>query len=377
MQAAQEPLEQKLKNLTEALAFETKRREAVERLAVDAFKRRRELEATLAGNEQAEKALQRQMETPDGAKRRRRLEIELVKIKRAQAQLRQELEASQKQLRAQKENDLAEQSKLEANTRALQSAQAEVAQKVKRLTETLAGETKGGRGDEQQSSEAAKQSNRSARRGPLSAVREFMEDKIRLLTTRRREGLEQGADGHSKHGGQQDATPAHRQEAKGTVPQKVETSPKQLQAQQETSRTEPSSLETQAQQLQADRANVLQRIKRLTDTLAEETRRRQGAEKQASESRQQRGELQAELLKINQAQVRLRQELEASQKQLGAQQTGSRAEQNRLEGRIKELQAAQPEVEQQVKRLTEMLAAETKRREAAEQRAAQLARTPE
>ena len=45
LQIAQAPVEEKIKSLTEALAFETKRREAVERLAVDSFKRRQELEA--------------------------------------------------------------------------------------------------------------------------------------------------------------------------------------------------------------------------------------------------------------------------------------------------------------------------------------------
>src|SRR5207249_2849032 len=61
LQAAQTPVEEKIKTLTEALAWETKRREAVERMAADAFKRRRELEARLAKNEEAEKAVQQAM----------------------------------------------------------------------------------------------------------------------------------------------------------------------------------------------------------------------------------------------------------------------------------------------------------------------------
>ena len=48
------PVEEKIKSLTEALAWETKRREGVERLAVDAFKRRRELEAQQKDKEPAE-----------------------------------------------------------------------------------------------------------------------------------------------------------------------------------------------------------------------------------------------------------------------------------------------------------------------------------
>src|SRR5213076_172374 len=69
LQTAQVPVEQQIKSLTEALAWETKRREAVERLAVDAFKRRRELEAKLAKSQEAEKALQQQMAGTERPKR--------------------------------------------------------------------------------------------------------------------------------------------------------------------------------------------------------------------------------------------------------------------------------------------------------------------
>src|SRR5258707_13968657 len=139
------PVEEKIKSLTEALAWETRRREAVERLAVDAFKRRRELEAELAKNQEAEKALQVEMAAPDEAKRRRELGAELAENKRTQARLRQELEASQKQLQAQKENYLAEQARLEAGIDALQ---APVEEKGKGVTEALAGETRGREGAE-------------------------------------------------------------------------------------------------------------------------------------------------------------------------------------------------------------------------------------
>src|SRR6266704_3920629 len=97
-------VEEKIKSLTEALTWETKRREAVERLAVDAFKRRRELEAKLAKNQQAEKALP------------------------------QEVEASQKQPQVRAG---AEQTKLEARTEELQATQTNVMQGVKRLAAAL------------------------------------------------------------------------------------------------------------------------------------------------------------------------------------------------------------------------------------------------
>ena len=113
-----------------------------------------------------------------------------------------------------------------------------------------------------------------------------------------------------------------------------------------------------------------QQVKRLTDTLAEETKRRKGAEQQAAEIGQRRSELEAELTKNKQAQARLQHDLEVSQKQLQTQQESSRAEQCRLEARTQQLQTTQAEVEQQVKRLTETLTEETKRRKAAEQQAA-------
>jgi peptidoglycan hydrolase CwlO-like protein len=57
------------------------------------------------------------------------LEAELAANQQAQSQLRQELEETQKQLQTQKETYLAEQSKLEAQARALQTAHEEVEQR--------------------------------------------------------------------------------------------------------------------------------------------------------------------------------------------------------------------------------------------------------
>src|SRR5205807_2006237 len=127
--------------------------------------------------------------------------------------------------------------------------------------------------------------------------------------------------------------------------------------------------EARTQQLQTTQAEVEQQVKRLMEALAAENHRRENAEQQAVEIGQRRSELEAELGKNKQTQAQLRQELETLQKQLCAQQESSGAEQTRLEVRTKELQATQAEVEQQVKRLTEALAQETKRRQAAEQQA--------
>src|SRR6185436_6533433 len=119
LQTARGPVDEKIKFLTEALAFETKRREAVEKMAVDAFKRRRELEAQLAKKQEAEKALQREMQTADPAKPRGELEAQLAENQQAQAKLRHDLEESRKQLRSQQEKYLTEPSALEGAPQAL------------------------------------------------------------------------------------------------------------------------------------------------------------------------------------------------------------------------------------------------------------------
>jgi len=62
--------------------------------------------------------------------------------------------------------------------------------------------------------------------------------------------------------------------------------------------------------LQAAQAELEQQVKRMAETLAEETRRRQGAELQAGEIGKRRIELEAELANNQQVASTLRQELE-------------------------------------------------------------------
>src|SRR5205823_13778746 len=98
-----------------------------------------------------------------------------------------------------------------------------------------------------------------------------------------------------------------------------------------------------------------QQLKRLTEALAEESKRRVSVDHQADEIDRRRNELEAQL-------GQLRQELGDAQKQLHAQQEGSLDEQIKLEARVKQLESAKTQVEQQVRRLTESLAEETRRR---------------
>src|SRR5262249_12852574 len=144
-----------------------------------------ELEAKLAKSQEAEKGLQQQMEA-SGAKEKGQLEAELAENKQVQTQLRQEIEDSHKHLQAQQMNYLTEQPGLETRMEPLQSAQGDLEQKVKRLTETLAEQTR--------RREEAEQSSRAGRKGVLNAAREFVEDRIRLLITKRREGTQQAGE---------------------------------------------------------------------------------------------------------------------------------------------------------------------------------------
>src|SRR5262249_34136399 len=120
-------------------------------------------------------------------------------------------------------------------------------------------------------------------------------------------------------------------------------------------KTQPPASPPESSIVQPSRAGhgqVLQGVKRLTETLAEEIKRRQGAEQQTGEIEKKRRELESQL-------GQLRQELNAAQGLLQEQKESSGVEQSRLQGRTQELQAAQVEVEQQVKRLTESLAEQT------------------
>src|SRR5262249_35838200 len=110
----------------------------------------------------------------------------------------------------------------------------------------------------------------------------------------------------------------------------------------------------------------------LTETVARERQRNEAAEHQVRVSDKRRADLEVELSTVNRSQTRLEQDLEASRKKLDAVTEFSATEQSRLEARIRELQSAKADVEEQLSRLTERLGQETKQRESAEQQAAQL-----
>src|SRR5262249_49085283 len=86
------------------------------------------------------------------------------------------------------------------------------------------------------------------------------------------------------------------------------------------------------------------------------------AERQAADTGQRHTEVQSQLTLLGQ-------QLEESRKQFEKHRETSATEQSGLETRIRELQAAKTEVEQQVARLTSALADGTRRRESGEQQA--------
>ena len=102
--------------------------------------------------------------------------------------------------------------------------------------------------------------------------------------------------------------------------------------------------------MQATQAEVEQQVKRLTETLAQETRLREGAEQQAGEIGQRRRELEAQLGQLGQqlqesqtqlqAESQLRQELQQAQQELGRflQLSESQQSQAQLRQQLEEAQ---------------------------------------
>ena len=109
----------------------------------------------------------------------------------------------------------------------------------------------------------------------------------------------------------------------------------------------------------------------LTEALSAGANRLENAEHKAGESAIRRNEMEAELTQMRQALTHLRQELEAAKRGRMAYEKGAAIEKSRLEARAQELQTAQAQTDEQIKKLQESLATETQRREAIKQRVAE------
>jgi DNA-binding response OmpR family regulator/cell division FtsZ-interacting protein ZapD len=132
LQAAGAQAEAEVRRIKEELTAEIERREALKQEAAEHNRYRDEIEAALAGNEQTERALQREIEASERAKLRGELEAQLAESKQARSMLQQELDEARKQLRAREEHDPeSEVSLLESRTQQLESARADVERQVK------------------------------------------------------------------------------------------------------------------------------------------------------------------------------------------------------------------------------------------------------
>jgi DNA-binding response OmpR family regulator len=371
LQVAQVKLDQEVGRLKKALAAETERRDAVMRQAAEHAQCRGELEAALAENDQTKKTLRRELEASESAKQRGELEAELAENKQTQARLRHDLEASQRHLQAQQQSAVAEQATLQARTQELRAAQAEMEQQIKRLTEAFAEESKRRQGAEQQAGEINQRRRElEAQLGQLGQQLQQTQTHLHAETQLRQEW--QQAQQHMRNVLQL----AENQHAQAQSRQQMEEAQQQQRAQEENYLAEQAKLKARTQELQSVLAPVEQKVKQLTEELAKETKRREGAERQAGELDRRRSELEAELATNKQAQERLRQQLAEVKRQLRAAEENYIAERSRLEAQMKELQAAQALLQQKSGPLAETPTDETRRPQDAEQRGGEVAQPP-
>src|SRR6185295_9419536 len=203
------------------------------------------------------------------------------------------------------------------------------------------------------------QSKLEARTKELEASQSPVEQKIASLTESIAKEAGQAVDDPSgdiaKRRSQLETELAETKQAQSRLREQLDEVQRQLKAIKETYFAEQTRLEGRIKGLQTAQAQAVQQVKELSDNLAEESKRREGAEQKVDEVDQQRSELEAQL-------EMMLQQLETTQNQLKAEQESASAE----KPRTRELQTKQTELERHIKQLTEALA-EEKRGKAAEQ----------
>lgn len=388
LEAALASVEEKVNSLNEALAAETKRSEGAEQKATEAGQQRSSLEAELAASNEAQAKLRAQLDeqqkkldaqiqthqaelgqlagrtneleldrakveekvsglakaletetqrsesaeqqAKEIAERRSAVEAELAASKEAQARLREQLAAQQKQLEAQTQNHQSELKDQAGRTRELEAGRAAVEEKVRALTDALAAETKRSESAEQKAAE-------------ISQRRSTLETEL-----------------------------ATSNEAQTQLRSQLAAQQQKQQAEIDNHKAELDRLAGRTREIEASRAEVEERVKTLTQSLAAETKKFEGAEKQSADINQRRSALEAELAAGNQAQAQLRAQLAEQQQKLDGQVQSHQAELGNLAARTRELEASRAAVEDKVKTLNQALAAETKRSETAEKQAAEI-----
>jgi DNA-binding response OmpR family regulator len=322
----------KLIQLKQALAEETKRREAVEQEVVENARRRSQLEAALRESERTEAVFQQEQESADHPQPMLELESSLAESQEARARLESELETTRRELEAIRSAHATREAGLAAKTQELQARQTDVAQQIQTVTAAQTTEASQREQAERQASETA---NRQS---------------------------------------QLEAELAEIKQAQEQVRQQLEAAQNQLRAQSPGSDGDRAMLEATVVKLQTQRATWEEKLQSLSEALAIETKRWEDAEQQALQVAQRERELEAELAGYQQTQAQLQQELADARKQHQADVESAAAERSQLETRSQEMQAAYVAAEQQVAQRTEALRAETARREAVKQRAAEHAR---
>jgi DNA-binding response OmpR family regulator len=360
LEAVRNFVEDKVRNLTEVLAVETKRSEEAKLQVAEYAKRRGELETALAAIQQAKENLIKEIEAAGNGKLRGDLEAQLAENQKSQDALLQKMQETMQEFQVQQESQVAEPSNVEARTQELEAARAALAElksqhagateKVQSLTESLAAEAARRAAAEQQATEL------QARRNELEqelAQRIQAQEQLRAELTAHEQLLEEQLQTHNVE--------------QGNLTGRL----KEFEASQNA-----------LAELKNQHADVTAKVQTLSESLANESDRRTNAEKQAAELEARRAELEKELEQRSQAQEQLHKELAEQQTRLNTQVETHQGEVGNLSTRLKELEVAQASLAElknqhagvtaQVQTLTESLAAESNRRTSAEQQAAEL-----
>jgi DNA-binding response OmpR family regulator len=353
-------VEDKITTLTKALVVEKKRGEFTKQQVTEYAKRRSELEAALAATKQAKENLLRDIHAAGNGKLRGTLEAALAENHKTQISLMQKMEETRQEFQTQQKGLAAELPRVEVRTKELEASQAAlvdlksqhagVTQQVQALSESLAAE---------------------------SGRREAAEKQAAELLARRAE-LEQELAQHTQAQSKLRAELAEQQQRLDTQVQAHN-----VELGDSTARTkELEASEAALMELKSQHAGETQQVQALSESLAAESGRREAAEKQAAELMAMRTELEQDLAERTLMQNKLLAELVEHQQRLDSQVQTSNAELGNSTARIKELEASQAAlvdlksqhagVTQQVRALSESLAAESGRREAAEKQAAEL-----
>ncbi len=133
---------------------------------------------------------------------------------------------------------------------------------------------------------------------------------------------------------------------------------------------EEASAEGRMKEWQVTRAAVDDKVKALTEALAQESKRREEAEQQAAANAKLQSKLEAAQAENQKAYEWLQRLMEESEKQ---SQNGDTSQAWKADGRTRALEAVRSFVEDKVKNLTKVLAVETEKSELAKQKAAAFA----